>query len=210
MKNWGRELLELFSLGVGHYTEKDVFECARAFTGWTIAAKIPRAPLHRFNWRFEFRPEEHDYGQKTFLGRTGNFNGEDIIDIILEQPACPRFVARHLYNFFVADEPQVPAWSGRPAARPGGDRSDVGDLRQIRLRNQACPANHVQLRLLQGVDVPEGQEPNRCGRRKRTGSPATCRVPTRASRPQVRSLPTWDRASTTRPAWRGGTQAESG
>ena len=110
-ENWGRELLELFSLGVGNYTEEDVFECARAFTGWTIAAKIPRAPLHRFNWRFEFRPEEHDYGRKTFLGRTGNFDGEDIIDIILEQPACPRFIARHLYNFFVADEPQVPAWS---------------------------------------------------------------------------------------------------
>ena len=110
--------MELFSLGVGNYTEEDVFECARAFTGWTIAAKIPRAPLHRFNWRYEFRPEEHDYGQKTFLGRTGNFDGEDIIDIILEQPACPRFIARHLYNFFVADEPQVPAWSVEPPQDP--------------------------------------------------------------------------------------------
>ena len=117
-ENWGRELLELFSLGVGHYTETDVFECARAFTGWTIGAKIPRNPHHRFSWHFEFRPEEHDYGQKTFLGRTGNFDGEDIIDIILEQPACPRFIARHLYNFFVADEPQVPAWSVEPPRNP--------------------------------------------------------------------------------------------
>ncbi len=110
-ENWGRELLELFSLGVGNYTEKDVFECSRAFTGWTISAKIPRAPYHRFNWHFEFRPEEHDFGEKTFLGHTGNFDGEDIIDIILEQPACARFICRHLYNFFVADEAQVPAWN---------------------------------------------------------------------------------------------------
>ncbi len=117
-ENWGRELLELFSLGVGHYSEEDVFECARAFTGWTIGAKIPRQPHHRFSWRFEFRPEEHDYGQKTFLGRSGSFDGEDIIDIILEQPACARFVARHLYNFFVADEPQVPAWSVEPPRDP--------------------------------------------------------------------------------------------
>ncbi len=113
-ENWGRELLELFSLGVGNYTEKDVYECARAFTGWTIGAKIPRNPHHRFSWHFEFRPEEHDYTEKTFLGHTGNFDGEDIIDIILEQPACSRFIARHLYNFFVADEPQVPAWSVEP------------------------------------------------------------------------------------------------
>ena len=117
-ENWGRELLELFSLGVGHYTEKDVFECARAFTGWTLAPKIPRQPHHRFSWRFEFRPEEHDFGQKIFLGHTGDFDGDDIIDIILQQPQCPRFVARHLYNFFVADEPQVPAWSVEPPRDP--------------------------------------------------------------------------------------------
>ena len=117
-ENWGRELLELFSLGVGHYTETDVFECARAFTGWTIGAKIPRQPHHRFSWSYEFRPEEHDYGEKTFLGHTGPFDGEDIIDIILQQPACPRFIVRHLYNFFVADEAQVPAWSITPPRDP--------------------------------------------------------------------------------------------
>ena len=109
-ENWGRELLELFSMGVGNYTETDVFEASRAFTGWTIAPKMPRYPYGRFPWKFEFRPEDHDYTEKTFLGYTGNFDGEDIIDIVLQQPACPRFIARHLYNFFVADEPQVPAW----------------------------------------------------------------------------------------------------
>jgi uncharacterized protein (DUF1800 family) len=110
-ENWGRELLELFSLGVGNYTEKDVFECSRAFTGWTIGAKMPRFPYGRFPWVFEYRPEDHDFTEKTFLGHTGNFNGEDIIDIVVQQPACGKFIARHLYNFFVADEPQVPAWN---------------------------------------------------------------------------------------------------
>ena len=89
-ENWGRELLELFSMGVGNYTEKDVFECARAFTGWTIAAKIPRTPYHRFPWHYEFRPEEHDFGEKTFLGHTGNFDGEDIIDIIPPAACLPQ------------------------------------------------------------------------------------------------------------------------
>ena len=110
-ENWGRELLELFSMGVGNYTEEDVYECSRAFTGWTIAAKMPRFPYGRFPWSFEFRPEDHDFTEKSFLGETGRFNGEDIIDIIVRQPATARFIARHLYNFFVADEPQVPAWN---------------------------------------------------------------------------------------------------
>jgi uncharacterized protein (DUF1800 family) len=109
-ENWGRELLELFSMGVGTYSETDVFEASRAFTGWTVSAKMPRFPYGRFPWSFEFRPEDHDEGDKTFLGHTGNLNGDDIIDIVVEQPACHRFIARHLYNFFVADEPQVPAW----------------------------------------------------------------------------------------------------
>ncbi|MCI0782391.1 MAG: DUF1800 domain-containing protein [Chloroflexi bacterium] len=117
-ENWGRELLELFSLGVGNYTEQDVFECSRAFTGWTIGAKMPRYPYGRFPWTFEFRPEDHDYTEKTFLGQTGKFNGEDIIDIIVRQPACPRFISRHLYSFFVADESQVPSWHIEPPRNP--------------------------------------------------------------------------------------------
>ncbi|MBI3326289.1 MAG: DUF1800 domain-containing protein [Nitrospinae bacterium] len=117
-ENWGRELLELFSMGVGNYTEKDVREASRAFTGWTFENKIPRLPYGRFPWRFEYRPEDHDDGEKEFLGHRGRFNGEDIIDIIVQQPATARFVARHLYNFFVADEPQVPAWSIEPPRDP--------------------------------------------------------------------------------------------
>ena len=113
-ENWGRELLELFSMGVGNYTEVDVRECSRAFTGWTIRPKLPRGPIGRFDWFFEYREEDHDDGEKTFLGETGNFNGEDIIDIICQQPATAQFIARHLYNFFVADEAQVPAWGVTP------------------------------------------------------------------------------------------------
>ena len=109
-ENWGRELLELFSMGQGNYTEQDVKECARAFTGWTIAPKLPRMPYGRFPWEFEYRPDDHDDDEKTFLGHKGRFNGEDIIDIIMRQPATARFIARHLYNFFVADEVQVPSW----------------------------------------------------------------------------------------------------
>ena len=113
-ENWGRELLELFSMGVGNYTEVDVRECSRAFTGWTIAPKLPRGPIGRFDWFFEYRDEDHDDTEKTFLGETGNFGGEDIIDIVCRQPATAEFIARHLYNFFVADEPQVPAWAVTP------------------------------------------------------------------------------------------------
>ncbi len=113
-ENWGRELLELFSMGVGNYTEVDVRECSRAFTGWTITPKLPRGPIGRFDWFFQYRDEDHDDTEKTFLGETGNFNGEDIIDIVCRQPATAGFIARHLYNFFVADEAQVPAWAVTP------------------------------------------------------------------------------------------------
>jgi len=115
-ENWGRELLELFSLGVGmdgqeNYTEEDVQSAARAFTGWTIDDdNVASFPYGKTPWLFRYLPEDHDEGQKTFMDQTGNFNGEDIIDIIVKQPATARFISRHLYNFFVADEPQVPAW----------------------------------------------------------------------------------------------------
>ena len=114
-ENWGRELLELFTMGVSNYTEVDVREASRAFTGWTITPKLPRQPYGRYPWRFEYREADHDFEEKTFLGQTGNFDGEDIIDIVVKEPATARFICRHLYNFFVADEPQVPAWTIEPA-----------------------------------------------------------------------------------------------
>jgi len=92
-ENFGRELLELFSMGVGNYSEKDVREAARAFTGWTNNVL-----------EFKFDTEQHDAGQKIFLGQSGPFNGEDIIDIILKQPVTAEFVSAKLYKFFVRDE----------------------------------------------------------------------------------------------------------
>ena len=117
-ENFGRELLELFSMGIGNYTEDDVKECARAFTGWTFRQPIPLYPAGYHVPEFDYIEEDHDDGVKTFLGETGRFNGEDIIDIIVKQPATARFISRHLYNFFVADEPQVPAWSVEPPGDP--------------------------------------------------------------------------------------------
>jgi len=109
-ENWGRELLELFSMGVGNYTEDDVKEASRAFTGWTHKPFPPLYPYQRYFLEFEYKADDHDDGEKVFLGEKGNFNGDDIIEIIARQPATARFIARHLYNFFVADEPPVPAW----------------------------------------------------------------------------------------------------
>ena len=126
-ENWARELLELFSMGVGNYTEDDIKECARAFTGWTIgnteymmvrSMRDSDWPYGRIAYHFDYRPEDHDDGEKTFLGYTGNFNGEDIIAIICRQDSTARFIARHLYHFFVADEPPVPAWPYTPPRDP--------------------------------------------------------------------------------------------
>ena len=126
-ENWGRELLELFSMGVGNYSEDDIKECARAFTGWTLgnteymvlrSMRDSDWPYGRLAWRFEYRPEDHDDGEKTFLGQTGDFDGADIIRIICEREATARFIARHMYHFFVADEPPVPSWPYTPPRDP--------------------------------------------------------------------------------------------
>ena len=112
-ENYGRELLELFSMGIGNYTEDDIKECSRAFTGWTLgnaeymavrASKDSIWPYSRIAWHFQFRDWDHDDGEKTFLGETGNFNGEDIIGIIARQQATARFVCTRLFQFFAADE----------------------------------------------------------------------------------------------------------
>jgi len=126
-ENFGRELLELFSMGVGNYTEHDVKEAARAFTGWTIgnteymtlkSARDSVWPYGRLSFHFEYKEDDHDNGEKEFLGEKGNLNGEDIIDIICKQPATAAFLSRHIYSFFVADEPPVPEWPYKPPNDP--------------------------------------------------------------------------------------------
>jgi uncharacterized protein (DUF1800 family) len=137
-ENYGRELLELFSMGVGNYTEQDIKNAARAFTGWTFTQPIPLYPNGFYPAQFVYRADAHDDGIKTFLGHTGHLNGEDIVDVIVKQPATARFLSRHLYNFFVADEPQVPAWSLAPPRDPAAIetlvsafQSSNGDMRSV-------------------------------------------------------------------------------
>lgn len=113
-ENFGREILELFSMGIGNYSEDDIKNAARAFTGWSFTQPLPLYPFGHYGSEFRYIPEDHDDGEKTFLGNTGNLNGEDIVEIIARQDATARFICRHIYNFFVADEAQVPAWSIQP------------------------------------------------------------------------------------------------
>ena len=126
-ENYGREILELFSMGVGNYTEDDIKETARAFTGWTIvnpeymSIKMRNNTMRPFgyiSWQFKYNDDDHDHGEKTILGETGDWNGEDAVRIICKHEATARFLARHLYHFFVADEPPVPQWPLEPPKDP--------------------------------------------------------------------------------------------
>ena len=91
-ENYAREVMELFSLGRGHYTEKDVQEAARAFTGWFVIRD-----------EFSVVPRQHDDGPKTVLGRKGNWSGDDIPAILLDQPACAEWICRKLFRYFVSE-----------------------------------------------------------------------------------------------------------
>ena len=93
-ENFGRELLELFTMGVGNYTEHDIREASRAFTGWTNNVL-----------EFRFDQESHDSGSKEFLGERGDFGGEEIVDIILAQPVTAEFLAAKIYRYFVREDP---------------------------------------------------------------------------------------------------------
>jgi hypothetical protein len=92
-ENFAREIMELFTLGVGNYTEKDIREAARAFTGWNYV-----------DLKFVVNRDQHDDGEKTILGRTGPLDGAGVIDIIMEQPAAADFIAAKIYRFFVREE----------------------------------------------------------------------------------------------------------
>ncbi len=96
-ENFARELMELFTIGRGNYTEQDVKEAARAFTGW---ASEP-------NGDFKFKRQQHDYGTKTFMGKTGNLGGEEIVDILLARRETAKFVTQKIYRFFVNETVDV-------------------------------------------------------------------------------------------------------
>jgi uncharacterized protein (DUF1800 family) len=95
-ENFAREVMELFTLGIGNYTEEDVQEAAKAFTGYRID---PRDET------FRYAPFQHDDGEKHFLGKSGAFSGDDVIDIILQQPACARFIAQKVWEFYAYQDP---------------------------------------------------------------------------------------------------------
>ncbi len=103
-ENFAREVMELFTIGRGNYTEVDVKEAARAFTGWGANVQ----------GEFEFRKQTHDTGEKTVLGKTGNFDGDDVLNILLTQKQTARFIARKIYRFFINDtvDEQKALWLG--------------------------------------------------------------------------------------------------
>jgi uncharacterized protein (DUF1800 family) len=96
-ENFGREVMELFTLGEGHYTESDVKEAARAFTGYRI---------NRPDQAFRFADRQFDPGLKTFMGKTGPWDGDQVLDIIVSQPQCARFISAKLWKFFAYDDPE--------------------------------------------------------------------------------------------------------
>ena len=97
-ENFAREVMELFTLGEGNYTEKDIKEAARAFTGWS---------LDRDTGRYVFRPAVHDTGVKTVLARSGSFDGDDVLDVILARPETSRFITAKLWREFVSPNPDA-------------------------------------------------------------------------------------------------------
>jgi uncharacterized protein (DUF1800 family) len=94
-ENFAREVMELFTMGRGNYTENDIKEAARAFTGWGF----------NLQGDFVFRRFQHDDGRKTVLGQTGNYDGDDIINILLDQKQTAKYITHKLYKFLVNEEP---------------------------------------------------------------------------------------------------------
>lgn len=126
-ENLAREIMELFSLGVGNYSERDIKEGARALTGYTFQDDS-----------FELRTRDHDNGEKTILGQRGTWDGDDFVQIILKQPACSRYLARRMYHFFVANV---------PSDERGGDASlEPAQRTVIRLLASTLASNNYQLK----------------------------------------------------------------
>jgi uncharacterized protein (DUF1800 family) len=124
-ENYARELMELFTMGIGNYTEDDVKAAARAFTGWTFRGDD-----------FVFERRQHDDGVKTFLGETGRFDGTDVIDIILRKPATAKFIARKLFAFFVYDNPE-PSLAEQLGARLRQHKYEIKPFLRELLTSQA-------------------------------------------------------------------------
>jgi uncharacterized protein (DUF1800 family) len=125
-ENYARELMELFSLGVGNYTEKDIQEAARAFTGW-----------HTDGERFEFKANQHDDGEKTVFGQTGKWDGDEIVRLCLKKEAAAQFLVRKLYRFFISETAAPPKTLLEPLADSLRKSDyDIGELVKTMLRSR--------------------------------------------------------------------------
>jgi uncharacterized protein (DUF1800 family) len=126
-ENYARELMELFCLGLGAYSEQDIKQIARAFTGWEVR-----------RGKFEFNEHQHDQGSKTFLGQTGNFDGQDAVRIVLDEPAAGRFIARKLARYFVWEDAPMDDDFIEPLARQLRESDfDIGAVVSTILSSQA-------------------------------------------------------------------------
>ena len=155
-ENYARELLELFTMGIGNYAEQDIKEAARAFTGWTFAGND-----------FAFQRNQHDDGLKTFLGRTGNWDGGDIINIIFEQPATARFLPRRLWEFFAYLGPEESLleelagafrrsnWEVKPVLRTIFQSEGFYSERALRAQIKSPAQLVVGAVRLTGAEIPE-------------------------------------------------------
>ncbi len=143
-ENYARELMELFCLGEGNYTEDDIQEIARAFTGWEVRRR-----------RFHFRQSVHDHGTKRFLGAVGNFDGDDAVRIVLQQPAAAQWIATKLVRFFVAEEPAISPQVIEPLAQQlrESDFQISGALRTILSSNLFYSQAAVGRKIRSPVDV---------------------------------------------------------
>jgi hypothetical protein len=137
-ENFAREVMELFSLGVGNYTEKDIQEAARAFTGWHVDSRIEEDEDS-----FMFKPVLHDDGSKTVFGRTGNWNGDDIVRFCCDKPDCATFLVGKLYSFFIS-ETRPPAKLLEPLAeRFRKSDYDIADVVRVMLGSRLFFSEHA-------------------------------------------------------------------
>jgi uncharacterized protein (DUF1800 family) len=146
-ENYAREVMELFSLGEGHYSEQDIKEAARAFTGWSVEPQTGD---------YKWRPFFHDDGVKTVLGRTSNFDGDAVLDVILAQPACAEYIVGRMWREFVAPEPD-PAEVRRIAAEFRASRYDIKTALRDILTSNAMYATENRANLIKSpVDLVVG------------------------------------------------------
>ena len=144
-ENYAREVMELFTLGEGAYTERDIKEAARALTGWTFSGN-----------RFRFDVRNHDAGEKTILGRTGNFDGAQFLDILLDQPPAYRWIARRLFEYFAHRRPTDADIDGLARTLKRADWQLKPMLRQLFLSNEFYSARSMRTRIKGPVELLVG------------------------------------------------------